>query len=158
MPYDDRPLDLDAEHDRIAARYEEATATAEDGDRSDTARQQARQAAARAEQHAAAVEWLRDEYGPGCRVVVGGLTMGEDAQVTDRVDAIAETKTHDSIRGAARNFTVAAGVSEAPFYDDEAMTLDDRADAIADLPRHVGKYLHDRINARESVDPDLGNG
>jgi hypothetical protein len=159
MPYDTAPLDLEAEHDRLAERYHEARAVAQDDSESEAAREQAQRAATRAKQHAAAVEWLIDEYGPGARIEVGGLTMGEDAQVVDEVQAAAAAKTNsEAIRGLSRNYTVAAGVATAPFYDDDASTLGDRVAAISDLPRHVGKYLHSQIADRETLDPDLGNG
>jgi len=161
MPYDASPLDLDAEHDRLAEEYHDALERAEDDSRPDGARRQARQEATQAKRHAAAVEHLQEKFGEDAEIVVGGLTMGEDAEVTDRIDAVSATKTHsEAIRGVSRNYTVAAGVEAAPFYDGDASELDlgDRAEAIADLPRHVGKYLHDRIAAKETLDPDLGNG
>lgn len=158
MPYNTQPLDLEAEHERLVDAYHEARETATSDDESDARREYAQQSATRAKRYVAAVEWLLDEYGADAEVVVGGLTMGEDAQVTDEVDAAASAKTTpDAVRGIARNYTVAAGVPEAPFYDG-AESLGDRVDAVADLPRHVGKYLHDRIADREAVDPDLGNG
>lgn len=158
MPYDATPLDLEAEHDRLAEEYHDAKERAEDEELSDATRQRARQEAATAKRQAAAVEFLQAEYDDGSEIVVGGLTMGEDAEVTDRVDAISTTKTNpEAVRGVSRNYTVAAGVESAPFYDD-THGLGDRAEEIAELPRHVGKYLHDRIAAKETLDPDLGNG
>jgi hypothetical protein len=158
MPYDAEPIDFDAELRRLGRRYQSAVETAEDDDATEKEREQAREAATRMKRHAGAVEWLRDEFGADCRVVVGGLTMGEDARVTDAVDAAAEAKTHGGVRGLARNYTVAAGVVEAPFYDDETNGLEDRVAAVAELPRHVGKFLHHKIAVAEDIDTELGNG
>lgn len=155
MPHSTEQLDLEAEHDRLVAEYE----TARDDLEADPDDAGARQRADRARRHAAAVEWLVDEYGADADLVVGGLTMGEDAQVLDRVEQARATQTHDvELRGIARNWTVAAGVETAPFYDDDAADLSDRIESVADLPRHVGKYLYAQISAAETLEPDLGNG
>lgn len=157
MPYDANPLDLEAEHDRLAEQYHDADARATDEGRDDAARERARQQATAAKRHAAAAEWLQEHCdGP---IVLGGLTMGEDAEVMDRVDAVSRAKTDpEAVRGVTRNYTVAAGVVDAPFYESDDPDLGTRAEAIADLPRHVGKYLYDRIADKETVDPELGNG
>jgi len=161
MPYDVSRLDLDAEERRLADRYATATERAADDSLTDAEREQARQVAAETERHAAALEWLLDRYGGDWAVRLGGLTMGEDAKVTDRLeDARAAKVSGDSVTGMARNLTLAAAVPTAPFYDDTeidggADSLDDRLAAVADLPRHVGTYLYDRVAARESLNADF---
>jgi hypothetical protein len=96
-----------------------------------------------------AVAALAARHGDEATVTVRGLTAGEIARVEDHLD------DSDGGAGASRIAYAAAGLEDAPFLDDDAVSLQARMEAIADEAVGVRVWIEELVDDVGS--PDEGN-
>lgn len=167
MPRTTTRYDLREEAARLDARLDDFADEAADADPDSAAYREAAEEATLVEQQLVGVRWAVDppddeNREPYEAVVLGGLSTGEYARVTDRLDAARQERVGygpdgGSMEGAGRVFFAAAGLVEAPFLDADA-DFEATARAVNDLPPQFTRWLEARVDDLTTPETDVGNG
>lgn len=170
MPRYTQTIDLEDELEELAAQRRElaerdAAFADDERDLQNPEFAEIRQEASDVEAHYQAVSWAvdppdddptRDE--PWEEVTVAALNTVDSGELEGRTQKAASEIVGGSelAAGAGTAFFIAKGVIDAPFYETESPSFDDRVAAVRDLPPQFGSYLESLVDDVSSVGADEG--